>query len=725
MRNRLMPMLVRHCRWLALVCLCSVVLPVHWLRNARVDNSIEVWIGTGSAEYDTYKSFLNKYGNEEFIIIAAETEDPLSEDALAFQKDLAERLRQVDDVDGVLDISKAASLFARSAADWKELLHNNVLFRNLLLGADGRTFGLIAWLRQIEDPAERKLAVAKIESAVAAVSADGQEVHLAGTPLLNVALDRGSQNASRRFLPVALAVSVAILAVMLRRVSGVMAVICAVGVTTIWTIGLMVLAGKTFNMVTVTLPSLLAVLALSGGIHIASRFQTLLADTGDRRGALGQALGEVLPPVLLSNVTTAVGFGSLMISDMKPVVDFGQFAAVGMLLSFLFNATVVPGMLSWLPMGTVTASATPPHWTASIGRAVVARKVAVLLVAFAVSAVSILLMTKVRVESNVLKFFPNDSRISRDYQFVADKLTGLYTIELDASTELSKGSILLKEIEQLGTQLLARPEVAQVIHYRNIATCLDAVPRPAFMATATASENPLRRMQRKYLHTQDGQLSSRMSILVRAMASTDFYALTDFADKQAAQTLHQPATYALTGVVPLLNSAQRSLVRTQIRSFALAAGLVLVLIGLFLRSIRAVAVALLPNLLPIFCLFAAMGMLGIPLDAATVMIAGVAIGIAADDTVHFLSCFRREKQSGADSSVAIGRTFEKAGAAITFTSVVAAAGFAILLMAEFRPIQYFGLLAGITMITAWIGDVFVLPACVTTLRLWERGGLKA
>jgi hypothetical protein len=138
-----------------------------------------------------------------------------------------------------------------------------------------------------------------------------------------------------------------------------------------------------------------------------------------------------------------------------------------------------------------------------------------------------------------------------------------------------------------------------------------------------------------------------------------------------------------------------------------------------------VAAALLPNLLPIFCLFASMALLGIPLDAATVMIAGVAIGIAADDTIHFLSCFRRERQSGADGPEAIRRTFEKAGAAITFTSVVAAAGFAILLLAEFKPIQYFGLLAGLTMITAWIGDVFVLPACVTTLRLWDREGRKA
>jgi len=719
MWDRLVRILVRHSRWMAVVCLCSMMIPAYWLRNASVDNSIEVWIGTRSNEYKAYRQFLNKYGNEEFIVVAGETDDPLSEEALAFQKDLAERLRRVDDVDGVLDISEAASLFARYREDWKALLLNNVLFRNLLLGEDGRTFGLIAWLRKIDDPAERKVAVEKVEEAVAEVANGKQQVHLAGTPLLNVALDRGSQSASRRFLPIALIVSVLILAVMLRRVSGVVAVICAVGVTVVWTVGLMVLAGKTFNMVTVTLPSLLVVLSLSGGIHITSRFQSILAGTGERSAAIERTLREVLPPVLLSNVTTAAGFGSLMISDMKPVVDFGQFAAVGMFLSFVFNATVVPGVISWLHAGAVSASVAPPHWTASIGRAVVAKKAPVLIAALAASAFSILVMARIRVESNVLKFFPNDSRISRDYRFVSDKLTGLYTIELDATTASSNGSTVLKEIEQLGTELLTRPEVAQVIHYRNISTCLDPVPRSAYTSAATASENPLRAMRRKYLHSEDDRLSSRMSILVRAMASTDFYSLMDFTDAQAAQIIREPATYTLTGVVPLLNAAQHSLVSTQIRSFAIAASVVLVLIGLFLRSIRATAVALLPNLLPIFCLFATMSLLGIPLDAATVMIAGVAIGIAADDTIHFLSCFRMEKQSGAGSPTAIGHTFEKAGTAITFTSVVAAAGFVILLLAEFRPIQYFGLLAGITMVTAWIGDVFVLPACVTVLRLWD------
>ena len=726
LRERFAAFLARRCRVLAVLCLCSVVIPLYALRNARIDNSIEVWTGTREEAHQVYRQFLEKYGNEEFVVVAGEAQDPLSEEALAFQRDLAARLRQIEQVNGVLDIAQAAATFEKyRPEDWKTVLQDNGLFHNLLLGEDGHTFGVIAWLRKIEDPPQRKIVVEQIESAVAEVAGGRMQVHLAGTPLMNVALDRGSQEASRRILPVALAVSLVILAVVLRRIAGVAAVMGAVAVTTLWTIGLMVLAGRTFNMVTVTLPSLLTVLSLSAGIHIVLRLQSLLSESGDARDAVRRTVQEVLPAVFLSNVTTAIGFGSLMVSDMRPIADFGLFSAVGMMLSFFFNAIMVPGLLSWLRVGRIAVRPRPTHWTAPLGRAVARRKGWSVALAVAILALSLLFMRGLRVESNVLKFFPAGSKISQDYRFVAERLTGLYTIELDAVTEAQNGSVLLKQIEQFGAELAERPEVAQVIHYKNIATSLNAIHQSAAVTAAGTSENPLRLMMREYRHTDGDRISLRMSILVRAMSATDFYALMDFARRHAAQRLLPPASYTLTGVVPLLNSAQNSLITTQVRSFAFAAITVLLLIGVFFRSLRVFLAAALPNLLPTAVLFAAMAILDIPLDAATVMIAGVAIGIAVDDTFHFFSCYREARQAGQDSLTAIHSSFAIAGRAILFTSLVATAGFAILLLAQFKPIQYFGLLAGVTMIAASAGDFLVLPACVAFVNLWDRRGQKA
>lgn len=720
MVNRIAEFLALKCRWLALGCLLSAVVPLYFLKDARIDNSIEVWLGKETKEHSIYREFLDKYGNEEFVAIAGQVDDPLSEECLALQRTLAEHLRQIERVDTVLDIADIAYLVHQATPDWKTILKENDFFRNLLLGSDGRTFGLIVWLERIDNPTARLLTVEQIEKVANKLTAGKMEIHFAGTPLMNVALDHGSQNAAKKFLPVALIVSLGFLAIALRSLRSMAAVVIAVAITTVWTLGIMVFLGKTFNMVTVILPSLLFVLCLSGGIHITCCYQAMSRRSDDLTDALRSTLREVIRPVFLSNITTAVGFGSLVISDMQPVEDFGIFAAVGMLLSILFNFMVVPGILSMLHATSSRRGSMDSNWTATIGMAMVRRRKWSLSLAGIILVVSAGLTTKARTESNVLKFFPTNSRISRDYRFIGQKLTGFYTVELDATTETENGSKLLKAIDELSVSLSQRPEVAKVINYRNIATCLAKIPRPAFMPASATRDNPLKPMLKKYQRIEDGRISLRMSVLVRAMSSKDFYSLVDVIKKQAEQHIGQLATYTITGVVPLLNAAQISLINTQIRSFAVACSVILILIALFMRSARAMLAAVLPNLAPIFALFAIMVIFNVPFDAATVMIASVAIGIAADDTIHFLSHFRAERLQGKDMNDAVTSTFQKTGGAITFTSLVAGAGFMILILAEFEPIQYFGIFGAVTMVTAWIGDIFILPACVASLRLWDR-----
>jgi predicted RND superfamily exporter protein len=436
--------------------------------------------------------------------------------------------------------------------------------------------------------------------------------------------------------------------------------------------------------------------------------------------AIRDSLAEVMRPVLLSNVTTAVGFASLTVSDMEPVVEFGTFVAIGILLSFIFNICLIPGILRTFQRAAPQPRLTVPHWTASIGRTVARHKRPVLALAVGTFVLSIVLTARAGVESNVLRFFPEDSKVRRDYDFIGEKLTGFYTMELDASIESSQGPALLKALDAMGERIAARPEVAKTVNYRTLATCFSEVPRPALMPSQSVRRNPLKTMLRTYRHREGDVLSLRLSVLVRAMSSNDFTRLTEFIEQQADEMLPDSATYYLTGVASLSKASEQSLIDTQIRSLSIAVCLILLLIALFMRSLRALVVAILPNLLPIFSVFGIMGLLGIPFDTATVMIASIAIGIAADDTIHFLAHYREEKFLGFNTLDAVGNSLEKAGRAITYTSIVASAGFIILLLAEFQPIQYFGLFTAIIMIAAWAGDVFVLPACVACLHIWER-----
>ena len=718
--DRLSAFLAAHCRWLALACILSAALPVYILRNARIDNATEVWLGTRNPARREYQDFLAKYGTEEFVVLAGTAKDPLSEKCLALQSDLAERLRQIPSVETVFTLASAAETLAEFRPDWADLIRQNDLFRNLLLSEDGHTFGLIVYLKKIEGPATRRTAVEGIEAAVAAATDEGTRIHLAGSPLMNVSLDRGSLRNSVRFLPAAVVVSVLILIVTLRGITPVLAVLCAVGVTTLWATAIPVALGKTLNMITVAMPSLLFVLSLSGGIHITSRFLAYRSGASSPTEAIRQALAEVIRPVFLSNVTTALGFGALSVSEMPPVVEFGIFTGIGILLSFFFNMAIVPGILCLRPGDSGIVALTRPHWTAGIGRFVCQRKGRGTALAFGAFAISIALTAQARVESNVLEFFPAHSRIRGDYEFIGSHLTGMYTAEIDVTTDANDASTTLKTIAALGERIAARPEVAKTLHYRTIASAFRNVPIPIFLPSLATRENPLKSMTQRYVHRADGRISFRLSVFVRRMANSEFHVLQDFLERETRAAIPPPATYRITGISPLSKAAEDALIDTQINSFALAGGLILAVIGIFMRSGRAVVAAILPNLLPILSVFAVMTLFDIPFDTATVMIASVALGIAADDTVHFLAHYKEEKLAGFNTLAAVTNTLQKAGPAITYTSIVTAAGFAVLLLADFKPIRYFGLFTGLTMLTAWIGDVFVLPACVAFLRLWDR-----
>ena len=626
--DRLADLIARKSGMLALIVLASVVVPLWFLPQLQIDNSIEVWLRRDSSEYQTYRQFLDRYGSEEFVVIGVEVAEPFAPEALRTQRALAEKLGKIEGVAEVLSLPGVArALWGDNAADWPDRARGATFLNNLLLGPDGKTVGLFVWLDQLPGPDARRRTVESVEASVRGSASSDFRPHLAGTPVMNVALDRGSHRASGTFLPLAAVLCIVMLAVMLRNVSSVVASLAAVGVS----------------------------------------------------------------------------------------------AAIGMLAALVCNLAIVPGVMVWLcRLGLRPTRTASDHWSGRSGAAIARRGWPVVTAAVVLLAGCAVGAAGTRTESNVLRFFPADSPIAQDYAFVGERLTGFYTVELDVTAQPETERAVLGSMGRLAESITTRPEAAKVMYpgdFLALQTNLEAQTQaPARLDGA--ARFPQQMADRFRCEDEAGRVRLRMSVLVRAMASADFYPLLDFIDEQAESHLGSLAAYDITGVVPLLNDVQRSLIETQVRSFAVAAVVVLVLIGLFFRSLRALLASLLPNLLPVFAMFALMAAAGIPLDPGTVMVASVAIGIAADDTVHFLSAYQREARASTEADHAAGVALAKAGRAMFYTSIVAAAGFGILCLSDFQPIVYFGLLTGVTMVTALASDLFVLPACVKVLRLW-------
>jgi hypothetical protein len=184
----------------------------------------------------------------------------------------------------------------------------------------------------------------------------------------------------------------------------------------------------------------------------------------------------------------------------------------------------------------------------------------------------------------------------------------------------------------------------------------------------------------------------------------------------AINALPEPLSAYRTGIVPLIDQAQKNLTTTQMRTFALAFVVVFVVIGIGFRSIKLMAVVIPPNVVPVMAVFAVMPLAGIQLDVGTVLVAGVAMGISANDTIHFMSTYRRKIRAGDLREGAVQSTLQDIGTALVVTTLTVSAGFAALLSSNFIPLRNYGALSIFAMSIALLADLMLVPAILTFRR---------
>jgi predicted RND superfamily exporter protein len=633
------------------------VWPLLQLSRIRFDNSIDVWLDHQSREYQDYQEFIRDYGSDDWILIAFSIQGVPREKALADLLALSEHFEKMEE--GVKAVSIANSTDPAVA-----------VLKPLLLSKDEQTVSILLQLpRAVQQ--DRSALLDKIEHALASYPSS-YTFHLGGPTVLNVELDRSSKHQARLLFTLAVILSVMGLFVVFRSVRYVLVVVIASGFVVLWTLGIAASLGMTLNMITTVLPVLLWVYSLTGSIHVIYQIRLRYnAEEGLLQAILG-ALQSVLFPYTIAYLTTAVGFLALLTSHMQPVRDLGLFAALGIGISFCGNLVLIPGMLKLMDKKTlrpVVSGQRPSRVLASGISSIRKWKGAIVLTGFFFFFLPSLLLPSMKVESNVLTFFKQESRILKDYTFITNNLAGASTIELDFRgfplDTWGHASRLAEELKDI-------PGIQSIVYL--------APPH------------------------------LRMTIVVKPMESMAFNKLVKDIRSRMTALESRKVKARLTGTVVLINQVQETLLYSQIKSFGLAFFIIFIVFIFIFRSFILVTIGIGVNLFPIAVLSCFMAIFRIPLNVATVMIASIAIGIAVDDTVYFLRRFRFEFQQEGDWEGSIQRAYLHLARPMTFTSLVTTLGFLILVLANFKPISFFGLLGGVTLTAAWAGDVILSPA---------------
>lgn len=564
-------------------------------------------------------------------------------------------------------------------------------------------------------------------------------VYLAGPTIVNAELDRMSQRDIKIFMPLMFTIAVVVLILLFRNISGVLIPIVTISISSVCIVGLFTFFDNKMNMISGMLTPLIFIISLATTIHILNRFYLESKLSTDRQKNIIQSIKEIAIPCFLTSATTSIGFLSFVVSDVQPVKTMGIFTAAGVMMSFFICILLIPILVSLIPgkgrdipppllKNGVTGNEKFNGILGHVGAFVHTHNLLIIIISLILICIAGYGGTRIKVESNIFESFPGDSEISRSTSFIESSLMGLLPVEIVLRAPEAAGIFrpeVLHEMESLQKYFRTIPEVTASIsvadYVRRIHTVLgndkgnsDEIPEEKarnYAQLASLRGDAIV----KTLYSKDCD-EGRISVRMKNVSSSRYQEIMKDIKGYINGNVPVGIGCTITGIVPLLMDMQGYLALSQIKTFLLAFIFIFISITLLLKSVRFGIISMIPNLVPIVITLGVMGFLKISLDVATIMIASVAIGISVDDTIHFLYRFKRELAKDKHYYQAIQRTLSGVGKAILFTTIIATSGFLIFCLSNFKPIQYFGLLTGITMVTALIADIFILPSCILLFK---------
>jgi len=742
--------LVDKWRWPCLfIILIMTLVMLFFALRVEVESDNASMVSADQELQVNYDLFRKTFGNDEMLLLAITRPHLLRPEGLQIVDRITEEISALKGVTRVLSLTNAVQLVAgdfgseaiplvakpyseHDALKITQALEQNPELSQLLLSKDRQTGVILIDLAG--DRVQQGQGIAAIEALLATRFSD-QNLHLTGIPLAKLTVSRFIQRDQQVIIPFSVVILGGLLLLMFRRLSGLLLPLAAMAITLCWTIGLYSLCGYALNTITGLLPPVIMVLSIATTVHLYSGWLQLAGEPGEPKILLAREMRKLFLPCLFTAITTALGLISLLVSDVPAVQLFGVFSAVGVMLSFVVNILVVPSVLGFLPIpqtgrrlydtgalrGLLRATA---ELTVNSPRLVL---ISSLLLAFvALSGVG-------RIENNtdLVRFLKPGATLHRDTMMIDQAVGGVNRIEFMLTRKDGKALTGLEDMTRLGTLHESIDQLQKVSGSYSILSILRQLNRAEMKQKELAlPENgddllnlfdllevaPDQEFLRKTISADFTKL--RLSVRTKVIGTSDTAKLVARIEQLAARQLGAGYHLTPTGEYYQVVADSNRLVASVISSFSLSLGTVFMAISILFRSLKLLALALIPNLLPLAWTAGLIGFLGIDLSTGTAMIASVAIGLTVDSTIHYLARFQREDRG--DCKEAVMRTTMATGRALTISALVLFFGFSVGGLSSFLPTIYFSVLTGITMLGAVVCDLLVLPASLVLYDAWHK-----
>lgn len=689
---------------------------------------------------DNYASFRETFGNDEMLLLSITHPQLLRPEGLLTLAQLTQDVSQLEGVTRVFSLANAEQLIAGDIGaetvpliprpysgnvDQKvvdEALERNPELAQLLISEDQQTGMIIIDLTGYSTLQEQSLTA--VQELLTSRYSDS-DWHLTGVPLQKLTVSQLIQRDQQVIIPFSVLVLGALLLLMFRRFSGLLLPLMVMGISLCWTVGIYSLCGYSLNTITALLPPVIMVLSVSTTVHLYSGWLQLAGKQGDPKQLLVREIHELFLPCLFTGLTTALGLVSLTVSNVPAVQLFGVFSAIGVMLAFVVNILLVPILLSFLPLpesgrrlydtGMLrNVLQTTAKLTINYPRSVLV--VALLLALAALSGLGL-----IDNNTDLVRFLKPSEKLHSDTMFIEQAVGGVNSLEFVLTRGDGRPLIDLEDMVRLArlqSLIDGLPQVAGSYSLIGILKQLNRAEKNQQQSSLPDNSGDLlylfdlleiapdQELLRKIVSPDFSRL--RLSVRTKAIGTADAAELVGQIEQLAKTELGNDYDLRPTGDYYQVVVDSNRLVSNVVRSFSLSLSMVLLAIFVLFKSFKLLALALIPNLIPLAWTGGLMGYLDIDLSTGTAMIAAVVIGLTVDSTIHYLARYQREYRGS--SKDAVLSTTSATGRALTVSALVLFFGFSVGGLSSFLPTIYFSLLTGVTMLGALVCDLLVLPA---------------
>ena len=827
MINKALRKLVEFPKFVIFFLLLVFGLFLNWVDDFQLDASSDTLLLEGDKDLRYYKDIKARYGDDEFLVVTyqphADLFDPITINSLSSLRNELEELNSVDSVVSILDVPllksppKNLSELAENAPNYlspetnkilaKDELLNSTLYKNLIISNDGRTTALLlnlvineslnALIDQRDElrakrlsqalnsnekltleelstdiknlrtsyRAENALMIKNIRAVLSKYQDDGK-IFLGGVPMITVDMIDFIQNDIEVFgISLLLFLIISLLLIFKNpRWMFISMACCLLGLVVMT--GFLGIVGWPVTVVSANFVALLLIFSLSVSVHLTVRYLELnqLHPKATQIWLVQQTLVDKWEPCLYTTITTMVGFASLLVAGLKPVIDFGWMMLISMGAIFIMVFLLFPSILVQLKkLPSKKEKDLTLGITNSLSDLVLNKPKSTFSAFFIMAIISTIGIFSLTAENQFIKAFKENTEIYQGLSVIDRELGGTTPLDIiidadpsyfedktdlidedeffedgffedgffeEDKTEYDIGadsywynSFRLKTIDSVHDYLESLDEAGKVV---SISTTMDVLKTlndgeeiDTFFLSLLYKKVPKdvkEALFDPYL-SEDG---NQLRISFRVFESYPDLQRNELIKKIKKDLVEEiglkESQVKLTGMLVLYNNVLESLIRSQILTIGVVFIAILIMFLFLFRSLKYAFVAIIPSILASASVLGLMGWLAIPLDIMTITIAAICIGIGVDHSIHYIHRFREEIKSGCSSKIAVKNSHASIGKAIYYTSIIIIIGFSILSLSNFVPTIYFGTFTAFAMLIALIANLTLLPLLLININ---------